>query len=366
MNVDASLGKTEVRTIGVADLAAGAAHTPLLTGGGVLDAPVLVVDLDGAPDDLLPVAADRARDCDRLLVGRFGGGDIEDAPELGLLLDALDLTYVAGPDPRERTVVGADDLDEAIAGFVAAVIRNPYAALTAGQVLRAAETLPVPAAIDVESLGYSTLQGGPEFHRWLDERGPRPLPPPAPQEPVLIARDGDTLHITLNRPERRNAVKLLMFFDVGGSMDDHIRIVEELFSAARGEFRHMEHFYFHNCVYEGLWKDNRRRRVDITRTTEVLRTFGGDYRAIFVGDASMSPYEISHPGGSVEHWNDEAGALWLSRMTAHFPRSIWLNPVPEQHWGYTQSIAMVRKLFEGRMFPLTLAGLQDATKQLSR
>jgi uncharacterized protein len=170
----------------------------------------------------------------------------------------------------------------------------------------------------------------------------------------------------VTRPERRNAVKLLMFFDIGGSMDDHIRIVEELFSAARSEFRHMEHFYFHNCVYEGLWKDNRRRRVDITRTTEVLRTYGGDYRAIFVGDASMSPYEISHPGGSVEHWNDEAGALWLSRLTAHFPRSIWLNPVPEQHWGYTQSITMVKGLFEGRMFPLTLAGLQEATKQLSR
>ncbi|KSV61652.1 von Willebrand factor A [Sinorhizobium sp. GL2] len=170
----------------------------------------------------------------------------------------------------------------------------------------------------------------------------------------------------VTRPERRNAVKLLMFFDIGGSMDDHIRIVEELFSAARSEFRHMEHFYFHNCVYEGLWKDNRRRRVDITRTTEVLRTYGGDYRAIFVGDASMSPYEVSHPGGSVEHWNDEAGALWLSRLTAHFPRSIWLNPVPEQHWGYTQSITMVKSLFEGRMFPLTLAGLQEATKQLSR
>ncbi|MEZ5152752.1 enoyl-CoA hydratase/isomerase family protein [Rhodococcus zopfii] len=198
-------GDAAIRTVGVADLAAGAAHTPLLAAGGVVDTPVLVVDLDDAPEDLLAVAADRARDCDRLLVGRYAGSDIEDAPELGLLLDALDLTYVAGPHPRERTVVGADDLDDAITGFVAAVARNPYAALTAGQVLRAAETLPVPAAIDVESLGYSTLQGGPEFHRWLDERGPRPLPPAAPQEPVLIARDGDTLHITLNRPERRNA-----------------------------------------------------------------------------------------------------------------------------------------------------------------
>lgn len=198
-------GDAAIRTIGVADLAAGAAHTPLLADGGVVDAPVLVVDLDDAPEGLVAVAADRARDCDRLLVGRYAGGDVEDAPELGLLLDALDLTYVAGPDPRERTVVGADELDAAIAGFVAAVTRNPYAALTAGQVVRAAETLPVPAAIDVESLAYSTLQGGPEFHRWLDERGPRPLPPPAPQVPVLIVRDGGTLHITLNRPERRNA-----------------------------------------------------------------------------------------------------------------------------------------------------------------
>ncbi|MDK1375857.1 MULTISPECIES: VWA domain-containing protein [unclassified Sinorhizobium] len=170
----------------------------------------------------------------------------------------------------------------------------------------------------------------------------------------------------VTRPERRNAVKLLMFFDVGGSMDDHVRVVEELFSAVRSEFRHMDYFYFHNCVYEGLWKDNRRRRADVTRTAELVRTFGGDYRAIFVGDASMSPYEISHPGGSVEHWNDEAGALWLQRITAHFPRSIWLNPVPEEHWRHTQSIAMVRALFGGRMFPLTLAGLQAATKELSR
>ncbi|ACP26896.1 conserved hypothetical protein [Sinorhizobium fredii NGR234] len=170
----------------------------------------------------------------------------------------------------------------------------------------------------------------------------------------------------VTRPERRNAVKLLMFFDVGGSMDDHIRIVEELFSAVRAEFRHMDYFYFHNCIYEGVWKDNRRRRADITRTTELLRTYHGDYRAIFVGDASMSPYEISHPGGSVEHWNDEAGALWLERLTGHFPRSIWLNPVPEDHWRHTHSIGMIHALFHGRMFPLTLAGLQAATKELSR
>ncbi|AWI59147.1 vWA domain-containing protein [Sinorhizobium fredii] len=170
----------------------------------------------------------------------------------------------------------------------------------------------------------------------------------------------------VTRPERRNAVKLLMFFDVGGSMDDHIRVVEELFSAARAEFRHMDYFYFHNCIYEGVWKDNRRRRADITRTAELLRTYHGDYRAIFVGDASMSPYEISHPGGSVEHWNDESGALWLERLTTHFPHSIWLNPVPESDWRHTHSIGMVRALFGGRMFPLTLAGLQAATKELSR
>lgn len=205
MNVDSSTERATVRTIGVADLAAGAAHAPLLADGAVVAAPVLVVDLDGAPESVLPVAVDRARECDRLLVGRYAGPDIEDAPGLGLLLDALDLTYVAGTDPRERTVVGTADLDETIGAFTSAVTANPYAALTAGQVLRAAETLPVPAAIDIESFGYSTLQGGPEFRRWLDERGPRPLPPAAPQEPVLIARDGDTLHLTLNRPERRNA-----------------------------------------------------------------------------------------------------------------------------------------------------------------
>ncbi|ASY64612.1 hypothetical protein SJ05684_c31890 [Sinorhizobium sojae CCBAU 05684] len=170
----------------------------------------------------------------------------------------------------------------------------------------------------------------------------------------------------VTRPERRNAVKLLMFFDVGGSMDDHIRVVEELFSAARAEFRHMDYFYFHNCIYEGLWKDNRRRRADITRTADLLRTYGGDYRAIFVGDASMSPYEISHPGGSVEYWNDEPGALWLQRITAHFPRSVWLNPVPEEHWRHTHSVGMIDTLMQGRMFPLTLAGLQAATKELSR
>ena len=168
------------------------------------------------------------------------------------------------------------------------------------------------------------------------------------------------------RPERRNAVKLLMFFDVGGSMDDHIRGVEELFSAARSEFRHMEYFYFHNCLYEGVWKDNRRRRVDVTATTDLIRTFGHDYRVVFVGDAAMSPYEITQPGGSVEHWNKEAGNVWLSRMTGHFRKCVWLNPVPENHWGYTTSISLIRRLMTDRMYPLTLGGLEKATRELSR
>ncbi|MDR6755646.1 uncharacterized protein with von Willebrand factor type A (vWA) domain [Mycoplana sp. BE70] len=170
----------------------------------------------------------------------------------------------------------------------------------------------------------------------------------------------------VTRPERRNAVKLLMFFDAGGSMESHVRTVEELFSAARAEFRHLEHFYFHNCVYEGVWKDSRRRRTDVTPTLELIRTYGNDYRVIFVGDAAMSPYEITHPGGSVEHWNKEAGAVWLTRITEHFPRAIWLNPVHQEHWRYTQSTDLIGRLMHGRMFPLTLAGLQSATKELSR
>jgi uncharacterized protein len=168
------------------------------------------------------------------------------------------------------------------------------------------------------------------------------------------------------RPERRNAVKLLMFFDIGGSMDDHIKVAEELFSAAKSEFKHMEYFYFHNCVYEGVWKDNKRRRVDVTSTFDVIRTFGSDYKAIFVGDAAMAPYEISHPGGSVEHWNGEAGAVWLDRLTSHFSKSVWINPVKEDYWGYSQSTQMLHKLMNGRMYPLTLGGLENATRELSR
>ena len=168
------------------------------------------------------------------------------------------------------------------------------------------------------------------------------------------------------RPERRNAVKLLMFFDVGGSMDDHIRVVEELFSAARAEFRHLEYFYFHNCLYEGLWRDNRRRHSETIATFDVLHKYGPDYKAIFVGDAAMSPYEIAQPGGSVEHWNAEAGAVWLSRVLAQWPNAVWINPIEQRHWVYTHSIGVVRQIFGQRMFPLTLAGLEGATRQLSR
>lgn len=168
------------------------------------------------------------------------------------------------------------------------------------------------------------------------------------------------------RPERRNAVKLLMFFDVGGSMDDHIRTVEELFSAARSEFKRMDYYYFHNCPYEGVWKDNRRRQSEMMPTLDLIRTYGPDYRVLFVGDASMSPYEITHPGGSVEHWNREPGALWLDRITGHFRKAAWLNPVPEAHWGTTHSIGLIHRLMGGRMFPLTLGGLDRAARELSR
>jgi len=168
------------------------------------------------------------------------------------------------------------------------------------------------------------------------------------------------------RPERRNAVKLLMFFDVGGSMDDHIRVVEELFSAARAEFRQLEYFYFHNCLYERVWKDNRRRYSETIPTYDLLRKYGSDYKAIFVGDASMSPYEIAYPGGSVEHRNEEAGSVWLARALEQWPSTIWLNPAAEKGWEHVHSIRMIREIFAERMFPLTLAGLEQATRQLSR
>ena len=168
------------------------------------------------------------------------------------------------------------------------------------------------------------------------------------------------------RPERRNAVKVLLFFDIGGSMDWHVGQVEELFSAAKSEFKHMDYFYFHNCVYEDLWKNNRRRREEKTPTWDVIRTYPTDYRAVFVGDASMSPYEIAQPGGSVEHWNEEAGHVWLRRILDHFPRSVWLNPVKQSQWGYTHSVQMIHELMGGRMYPLTLDGLDGAMRTLTR
>ena len=168
------------------------------------------------------------------------------------------------------------------------------------------------------------------------------------------------------RPERRNAVKVLLFLDVGGSMDPHVKIVEELFSAARSEFKHMEYFYFHNCLYEGVWRDNRRRWDAQTPTSEVLRTYGSDYKCIFVGDASMSPYESAYPGGANEHWNAEAGQTWLQRALEQWPNHLWINPVPEKYWGYTQSIAMIKEIFENRMVPMTLSGLETGMKELTR
>ncbi len=168
------------------------------------------------------------------------------------------------------------------------------------------------------------------------------------------------------RPERHNAVKVLLFLDVGGSMDPHIKVVEELFSAARTEFKHLEYYYFHNCLYEGVWRDNRRRWDQQTPTHEVLRTYGTDYKCIFVGDASMSPYEIAYPGGANEHWNQEAGQVWLERAREQWSSNLWINPVPEKYWEYTHSIGMVREIFENRMVPMTLAGLEQGMRDLTR
>ncbi|MBL4836928.1 MAG: VWA domain-containing protein [Kordiimonadaceae bacterium] len=166
------------------------------------------------------------------------------------------------------------------------------------------------------------------------------------------------------RPERHNAVKVLIFFDVGGSMDPHIKMCQELFSAARTEFKHLEFFYFHNCLYEQVWKDNARRQTETIPTMDVLHTYPHDYKLIFIGDASMSPYEISYPGGSVEHWNEEAGEIWMKRITNVYQKAVWLNPVPEEHWSYSQSTQMLKSLMDDRMHPLTLSGIDSAVKQL--
>ncbi|MFO1118982.1 MAG: VWA domain-containing protein [Rhodospirillales bacterium] len=167
-------------------------------------------------------------------------------------------------------------------------------------------------------------------------------------------------------PERHNAVKVLLFLDVGGSMDPHVQVCEELFSAARAEFKHLEYFYFHNFVYERLWRDNRRRHSEPTPTWDVLHTYPHDYKAIFVGDASMSPYEIVNEGGSVEHWNDQTGLTWMQRILTVYPKSVWLNPSPAEWWDYTRSTQMIRQIFADRMFPLTLDGLDQAMRCLSR
>ena len=178
------------------------------------------------------------------------------------------------------------------------------------------------------------------------------------------ARNAGLLDLKLV-PERHNAVKVLLLLDIGGSMDDHVRLCEELFSAARGEFKRLEHFYFHNFVYESLWRDNRRRFSERVPTVSLLQKFAADYRLILVGDATMSPYEILQPGGSIEHWNEEAGRVWIERLRAAWPRHVWLNPEPEDRWEYAPSIKLTRELIENRMFPLTLRGIDEAMRTLT-
>jgi hypothetical protein len=177
------------------------------------------------------------------------------------------------------------------------------------------------------------------------------------------ARNGGMLDIRMV-PERHNAVKVLLCLDIGGSMDDHVRICEEMFSAARSEFKHLEYFYFHNFIYENVWKDNGRRQTEKTPTLDITHKYASDYKLILVGDATMSPYEIVYPGGSVEHWNEEPGAVWLKRLLKTYPKAIWLNPEPRARWDYTPSIKLVRDLMDDRMYPLTIAGLDDGMRSL--
>lgn len=167
-------------------------------------------------------------------------------------------------------------------------------------------------------------------------------------------------------PERHNTVKVLLFLDNGGSMDDHIRAMDELFSAVRSEFKHLEHYYFHNCVYETVWRDNHRRHAERTSTWDVMRTYPSDYKLVFVGDAAMSPYEIVQPGGSVEHWNEDSGAMWMARLLQTFPNAVWLNPLEQAEWRYSHSVGLMTDIMSGRMFPLTLDGLDHAMRELNR
>jgi uncharacterized protein with von Willebrand factor type A (vWA) domain len=177
------------------------------------------------------------------------------------------------------------------------------------------------------------------------------------------ARNAGLLDIRMV-PERHNAVKVLLCLDIGGSMDDHVRVCEELFSASRSEFKHLEYFYFHNFIYESLWKDNRRRHAERISTLDITHKYGADYKLIFVGDATMSPYEIVYPGGSVEHWNEEPGAVWIKRLLNTYPKAIWLNPEPRHRWDYTPSVKLTRELMGERMYPLTIAGLDEGIKAL--
>jgi uncharacterized protein with von Willebrand factor type A (vWA) domain len=177
------------------------------------------------------------------------------------------------------------------------------------------------------------------------------------------ARNAGLLDIRMV-PERNNAIKVLLCLDIGGSMDDHIHVCEEMFSAARSEFKHLEYFYFHNFIYEAMWKDNRRRHAEKTPTLDITHKYGSDYKLIFVGDATMSPYEIAYAGGSVEHWNEEPGAVWIKRLLNTYPKAVWLNPEPRERWSYTPSTKMVRELMDDRMYPLTIAGLDEAIREL--
>ncbi|BBN82768.1 VWA domain-containing protein [Pseudoalteromonas sp. A25] len=181
---------------------------------------------------------------------------------------------------------------------------------------------------------------------------------------AATAKQGGMLDVRM-APERHNAVNVLMLFDIGGSMDDYIHLCEQLFSAAHSEFKHLEFFYFHNCVYEHVWRDNQRRQASLIDTFQLINRFGKDYRLIFVGDATMGPYEIAYPGGSVEHWNQEPGDLWLQRLTNHFEKVVWLNPQPKEYWPYYQSIQMIEQAMQNRMYPMTLDGLSAAIKALS-
>ncbi len=200
------------------------------------------------------------------------------------------------------------------------------------------------------------------LRKWVREGSPDELDMGA-----TIKGTAEKGYLDINmRAERRNKISVLLFLDIGGSMDSHIKLCEELFSAARSEFKNMEFYYFHNCLYESVWKDNRRRHTEKLNTMDVLHKFPKEYKVIFVGDATMSPYEITYPGGSVEHWNEEAGAVWVDRTTQIFERAVWLNPTAERHWDYTPSISVMKQLMGDRMYPLTLDGLDKAMKELSR